>query len=202
MVAVFWVTSGQLTCSCPCLIWLRALSHVHAHLSAKMDSSARVSGSLAGHIVGCHPLLFSDLWGSVLWAVWSGRSPWPQEWEKCGCLIFLLKQGPAPVASLSRSANQQEPGTQLTLASGGHQTPVASLLWWVTVHCPEVWKGLQECTDELANWKSNQSQRNYLNKDNSDTNTYWMWRCASHSDRHFISSLAQLTEVVTTGTPI
>lgn len=104
MVAVFWVPSGQLTCSCPCLIWLRALSCVHAHLSAKLDSSARVSGSLAGHIMGCHPLLFSDPWGSVLWAVWSGRSPWPQEWEKCGCFIFLLKQGSAPVVSLSRSA--------------------------------------------------------------------------------------------------
>lgn len=168
MVAVFWVPSGQLTCSCPCLIWLRARSCVHVHLSAKMDSSVRVSGSLAGHIMGCHPLLFSDLWGSVLWAVWSGRSPWPQEWEKCGCLIFLLKQGSAPIVSLSRSVNQQEPGTQLTPASGGHQTPTASLSWWITVCCPEVWKGLQECTDELASWKSNQCQRNYLTKDDSD----------------------------------
>ena len=166
MAAVFWVPSGQLTCSCPCLIWLRALSCVHVHLSAKMDSSVRVSGSLAGHIMGCHPLLWPVRICSVGCVVWAVSLT--TRGEKCGCLIFLLKQGSAPIVSLSKSVNQQEPGTQLTPASGGHQTPAASLSWWITVCCPEVWKGLQECTDELANWKSNQCQRNYLNKDDSD----------------------------------
>ena len=34
------------------------------------------------------------------------------------------------------------------------------------------------------------------------TNIHWMQPCASHSDRHFISLLAQLIEVGTISTPI
>ena len=54
--AVICIVYGQLSCSCPYLVWLRALLDIYVHLSARMDSTARVSGKLAGHIMGWWPL--------------------------------------------------------------------------------------------------------------------------------------------------
>ena len=54
--AVICTVYGQLSCSCPYLVWLRALLNIHVHLSARMDSTARVSGKLAGHIMDWWPL--------------------------------------------------------------------------------------------------------------------------------------------------
>ena len=49
--ASFQVISGQSSCLCPYLVQFRPLLVAH-HLSAKMDSSVRVSGRCAGRILG------------------------------------------------------------------------------------------------------------------------------------------------------
>ena len=54
--AVFPVVSGQSSCLCPYLAWLRVLLGGCARFSAKMDSSAKVSGRLAGRVTGCRLL--------------------------------------------------------------------------------------------------------------------------------------------------
>ena len=70
--AVICIVYGQPSCSCPYLVWLRALLDIYVHLAARMDSTARVSGKLAGHIMGWWPpppLTHEDLlcsWVSVV----------------------------------------------------------------------------------------------------------------------------------------
>lgn len=47
---------------------------------------------------------------------------------------------------------------------GGSQIPEASVQPWVMLQHHWVGKGLEERTDGLANWKIDQRQREYLNK--------------------------------------
>ena len=76
----------------PRLVWLMALPCVSVYLSAKMDSSMKVSGRLTGHIMGYCPLL----WGPFLCMYSLGDCLDPKNEE---CATSLLRQGSALLCS-------------------------------------------------------------------------------------------------------
>ena len=119
---------------CPYVVWLRALSNVRAYLLAKMDSSARVSRRLAGHIMGWHPfpsLTPEDLFCVyVVWEVFLTQ-------EQCGLLIFYSVRVLLLLLSSSWSVNRRQvpaaqPGAQLSPASG-QNVPLASAISELTL---------------------------------------------------------------------
>ena len=91
----FQDSAGQ--SSCFIWPWAHIWPCVIAHLTARMDSTTRVSGKLAGYIMVWCP---SFLWHprKLTVTAWFWKSLWPQEWEIDG-LYLLSKQEATPPCS-------------------------------------------------------------------------------------------------------
>ena len=109
LMSIFGLTQGPLQCACT--------SFSQDEFSSVRDefSRVRVSGRLAGPIMGWHPSPSFDPWGHVTPShMWSGMSPWPQEQEKMWSAYLLFKQG-----SVVISCSEASGGDCLELLSLG-----------------------------------------------------------------------------------
>ena len=112
---------SQSSCSCAYVVWLRALSNVHAHLSAKMNFL--VWGFLGGWQdmlwAGTTPPSSFDLWGSFLLTCDLGCLLDHKNEKKCDQLIFYSSRAQLSVVLKCRGKlfRATQPGAHLSPAS-------------------------------------------------------------------------------------